>query len=168
MAEILLNIAPQHQETSFWCWAAIASMLSNAFHSPRSQCQIAGVYLNKNCCSSPVSCYQSATLDEVLERFEFSFPETCIGREISYEGLKVEIGRNCPLAIRITDDDEFSHYVLLIGFSESDATKQVGYIDPRTGVIRFSDYGNLARAIQHGCRWSHTYFIHPLPGAFNL
>ena len=90
-----------------------------------------------------------------------------VGKNVSFEYIKYEINRNKPLAIRITDDDEFCHYVLLIGYTEINSTQTINYIDSRNGVISNAKYSNLANAIYSNSRWSHTYFIHPLIEVMN-
>jgi hypothetical protein len=162
MTERILSITPQLQKTDYWCWATIASMLSEAYHHPMSQCQVAGAYLHKDCCTDEVSCYQSAELNTVLTHFEFSNENDYVGNAVSFEYLKYEVDHNKPVAIRVTDGG-FSHYVLLVGYSEMDASKMVNVIDPRYGTVSSKNFNDLANAIYPDSEWSHTYLIHPLP-----
>jgi hypothetical protein len=161
MAERILSLLPQLQTTDYWCWATVASVLSRGYNHAMSQCQIAGSYLNKDCCTNAALCFQPADLNRVLRHFEFSNENDYMGKEISFEYLKYEIDRNKPVAIRIMNN-RFNHYVLLIGYSEMSATKTVSVIDPRLGTISSKHFENLAAAIYPESEWTHTYLLHPV------
>lgn len=162
MAERILFIAPQLQKTDYWCWATVASMLSSGYNHPLNQCQIAGSYLDKDCCINEALCFQPADLNLVLRHFEFSNENDYVGNDLSFEYFKYEIDRNKPVAIRITNN-RFSHYVLLVGYSEMNDSKRISVIDPRLGTLDSKNFEGLAEAIYPESEWTHTYFLHPLP-----
>lgn len=160
MAERRLNIIPQSQKDELWCWAAIASMLSHAYNHPLGQCQIASFYLYNNtinCCSNPGRCRSMAELNLVLKKLEYQINEGYIIGRISFEYLKNEINSNKPVAIRVVNDEDYGHYVLLIGYVETGADQKITYIDSRYGSVRTVNYGSIARSVMETGRWSHTY-----------
>jgi hypothetical protein len=157
----VLNVAFQRQQTSAWCWAAVASMVSGWYSqqsgsSPLSQCAVAAVTLElPSCCSSSSidpNCVRLWGLDDALSKTGHYAGTNTSGDLNTVIG---QIDAERPLAALINYPG-IVHFVLVTGYS---VTQQLIVICDPAGsqpfstpvTAFFSNYNN-------GGVWGGWYF----------
>jgi len=158
----VLNVTFQQQQTSAWCWAAVASMVSVWYAqetggSALSQCGVAAATLRvPSCCSSSSvnpACIRLWGLDGALGAAGH-FAGT--GSSGGLDTVKGQIDVGQPIGALIKYWNGIFHFVLVNGYSD---TQQLLVVcDPAGGQpfsipvnVFFSNYNN-------GGFWGGWYF----------
>jgi Papain-like cysteine protease AvrRpt2 len=159
--EIVLPIPVMAQELRLWCWAAIASGVSQLGGAPfQSQCDVATKVIGLACCATPAACNTTQDLTAAIT----SIPMSCVATgPVDFSTLANQIqvaGR--PVGVRLLNRLDFSaHFVLITGCDpamqtviSTDPWGTVGMAAPRYRML-FSDvhnYGNWGT-------WTHSFII---------
>ena len=144
---MILPVTPQLQEDSVWCWAAVASMVSN-YYAQRgagnalSQCAVASLTLARSCCPSPpppVICHYQQNLQKALL---LSSHLNNVNQPSSAFGVVAgEVDGGRPLCAAYQYTNGALHYLLITGYDAP--TLQIALIDPMTGVLSHGPYGGF-------------------------
>lgn len=132
----VLPVSPQPQPNEFWCWAAVASMVTTYYASMGkpllSQCQIAGMTLNiPDCCTPkppPNSCLQLWDLTDALQRIGYIAQNSWtsdIGVPANEIAAKRVLG-----ALMYFKNSGVLHYVLVNGCNDTSGQESVYVTDP--------------------------------------
>jgi hypothetical protein len=159
--EIVLPVPVMAQELRLWCWAAIASGVSQLGGAPGlSQCEIATRLIGLACCASPPACNTSQDLAAAIT----SIPMSCVAMApIDFPMLANQIqvaGR--PVGVRLLNRLDFSaHFVLLTGCDP--AMETVIATDPWGTVGSAAPRYRMALADVHNYggwgTWTHSFII---------
>src|SRR5437868_815642 len=93
-----------------WCWAAVASTLAGYYFDdkpPLTQCDIAGLVLNQNCCPNNQACNQGQDFDVVMDRLNAKIIErqyvngpmnkTHLTRPMFFDDIRNSIDSGVPI-----------------------------------------------------------------------
>lgn len=132
----VLPISPQVQPNEFWCWAAVASMVTAYYGSAGkplfSQCQVAEKTLNiPDCCSSnppPDSCLQLWDLSYALQRIGYN-AQNSWALDISVPAKEI-VAKRVLAALMYYKNSGVLHYVLVNGCNDTSRQESVYVTDP--------------------------------------
>lgn len=131
-----LPITFQGQPNEFWCWAAVASMVS-VFHQSDdrpalSQCQVATETLNlPDCCGSaltPDQCLQLWDLCDALQSIGFK-AQSNWNADLSIVSQEIENNRVLA-ALMYYKRSGILHYILVNGYDDTSGQESVYIADP--------------------------------------
>jgi hypothetical protein len=136
----VLPVSPQVQPNEFWCWAAVASMVTAYYESAGkpllSQCQVAANALNiLNCCDSspaPESCLKLWDLSEALQSIGYNAQNNWFS-DISVVGNEIA-GQRVLAALMYFKNSGVLHYVLVNGCDDTTGQESVYVTDPAGSV----------------------------------
>ena len=131
-----LPVPPQIQPNEFWCWAAVASMVTSHYGSVGkpflSQCKVAAITLNlPDCCDSdppPGSCLQLWDLSDAFQRIGYS-AQTNWNSDISVPAGEI-LGNRVLAALMYYKNSGVLHYVLVNGYNDTPGQESVYVTDP--------------------------------------
>jgi hypothetical protein len=163
-----LSLRMQHQKHSDWCWAAVASSISEHFSrtSPWCQCKLAREMTKrkKHCCGHPFTknlaeeCNQPWYLDRALKIVKRLDGKAKEGR-LSYSQIKKQINEGRPVCVRIQWGREGAgHFVVISGCQKSSRGDRWLYVEDPF-------YGNSTWEFREFCtnyqyadgHWTHTF-----------
>jgi hypothetical protein len=164
MSEFLtLTMQPQIQPN--WCWAAVASSVSDFLRDRNSagafsQCQIACKILGQTtCCDDGGSdaCNQDSALDPALEVIGHLNGDP-IGGPISFDSIMTQTSPpySVPIGVRVSNGAQ-GHFLLIVGFNNDDGNQWVYVADPCYGPATY-DLNDFTNGYQ-GMPWTDTYPI---------
>lgn len=147
------------QEMGLWCWAAVSLSIDKYFNnaSTRSQCSIASFIKDRDCCNDRPACNEVAELHQALVhvgRFQRMFP----GR-LTFAAVRDSIRAGFPVCVRIGWWPSGGHYVVITGYSVTDAGEPfVTVSDPlyESGSWPYDEFAFSYFGIG---RWTHTYLV---------
>lgn len=123
MAEQTLSVQLMAQDQTSWCWAAIASAMSEyTLATSKAQCEIVGEVTNDAaCCAHPEQHNTTADLDNVLNSLGISC-EAFLSSRFEYTDVRPRIvDARRPVGARIVDNQNGqAHYVLIVGCDDDD------------------------------------------------
>ena len=162
MPETVLPVPVMAQELRLWCWAAIASGLSQLPSSPQflRQCDVATRLVAPSCCSTPAGCNVTRDLDAAVQ----AIPMSCsVTAQLPFGTVADQIvNRGHPVGLRILNRFDFTaHFVLLTGCDP--AVQAVISTDPwgtpgapaprwRMDFSALQNYGGWGT-------WTHSFLI---------
>lgn len=128
---------PTQQPNPYWCWAAVASMVSTHYSAGGGQaltpCQVANKTLafpNCDCCASdpaPDQCQVAWDLPRALNAIGHLGHATLPG---NFDTVKGEISQNRLLCALMQYRTGSLHYLLLTGYDETPESGVILLIDP--------------------------------------
>jgi hypothetical protein len=162
MAETVLSVPVMAQELRLWCWAAIASGVSQLVGSPQflRQCDVATRVVGQACCSTPASCNVPRDLDAAIN----AIPMSCsVNGRLPFSTLVFQIETlRRPVGLRMLNRFDFTaHFVLITGCDpavqtviSTDPWGTVGAAAPRYRVnfATLENYGGWGM-------WTHSFII---------
>jgi hypothetical protein len=157
-----LQFEMQHQQETYWCWAATSVSVSR-FYESRSdwtQCGMANAELKqRTCCHDGATpkCNVTNVLDSPLQRAEVL--ERWQKGTLSFDELQREIDAGRPVAWRIEWPDQTGHFAVIEGYQNSER-RLVAVEDPWTGSVDIPFDTLLAGRYPGQGRWTHSYFTH--------
>lgn len=132
----VLAIAPQVQPNEFWCWAAVASMVTAYYGSEGkpllSQSQVAEKTLNIADCSAPGSCLQLWDLSDALQRIGYT-PKNNWSADIGVPANEI-LAKRVLAALMYYKNSGVLHYVLVNGCNDAVGQESVYVTDPAGSV----------------------------------
>lgn len=159
--ERALPISFQQQLTSAWCWAAVASMVSDWYSragggQSLSQCGVANSTLNTPCCTPSginPSCSKLWGLDQALTTIRHY---AGAGSSGGFNVVTNQIDAGRPIGALMKYWSGIFHFVLVSGYS---AERQLIVVCDPAGLRPFSTpvasfFGNY----NNGAVWSGWYF----------
>ena len=162
MAETVLPVPVMAQELRLWCWAAIASGVSQLPGSPQflGQCDVATRVVGLSCCAAPAACNLTRDLDVAIRAISMS---CMVDGQVPFSTLSTQIlsfGR--PVGLRMLNRLDFTaHFVLITGCDpavqtviSTDPWGPVGALAPRYRM----DFSALANYGGWGI-WTHSFLI---------
>lgn len=131
----VLPITFEVQSNEYWCWAAVASMVSAYYQSSGrpalSQCQVAEKTLNLPDCSSkptPAPCLQLWDLCDALQSIGFN-PQNNWTADLGIVSQEVQSSRVLG-ALMYYKKSGILHYLLVNGYDDSAGHECVYVADP--------------------------------------
>lgn len=113
VAEKMLPVNYQYQQTQSWCWAATSSMICYYYERPAQQCQIVGLFMNYNCCGNPYPCLnRPGQLYEIQQLFGTVGLTSNLGGPLSFDQIQSEIDAGRPVIVAYTGS--FAGHVVVI------------------------------------------------------
>lgn len=155
----------QHQKVEFWCWAAVASSVSQHY-SPASQltqCVVANAVLGTTqCCFNENACNRMATLEGALTRTGNLPPNGVKGAPATPVELRTQIRdarRVVGCGIRWADTR--GHFVVLHGlYLDGNGVVWVTVADPKYGPSEYP-YDSFVSRYRETGRWVVSYATKP-------
>lgn len=160
--EVVLSVPVMAQELRLWCWAAIASGVSQLPGSPGflRQCDVATRVIGLSCCTAPAACNQTRALDAAI----LAIPMSCFPTgPLDFGTLadRIAVARR-PVGVRLLNRlDGSAHFVLITGCDaavqtviSTDPWDTPGLPAPRYRM-HFSALGNYGG---WGV-WTHSFII---------
>ena len=129
----LLVVPVQIQRNPYWCWAAVASMISQYYKNPSSQCAVATATLQIpgcDCCvtePTPNECQTWWDLPRALESVGHYRADDGLGE---FATIVQEIELERPLCALMQYRAGPRHYVLLTGYDDVSGHESVFVLDP--------------------------------------
>jgi hypothetical protein len=129
-----LPISPQIQPNEYWCWAAVASMVTAHYGSVGkpllSQCQVAAATLNLPGCEDPTpqSCLQLWDLSDALQRIGYN-AQASWNSDITVPANEIAAKRVLA-ALMYYKNSGVLHYVLVNGCNDVPGQESVYVTDP--------------------------------------
>jgi hypothetical protein len=158
---VTLPFNMETQLQSEWCWSAVAVSVAR-FYQPSStitQCDLAQLELNNDCCADPSACNQQNTLETSLNSVGH-FNEMVFS-PLAFDETDNEIDGKRPVGCRIGWFLGGGHFVIIHGTatesSGGSAKQWVAVADPKFGP---ADYliGDFTNAYRQGeGEWTHSY-----------
>jgi hypothetical protein len=135
----VLPVSPQVQPNEYWCWAAVASMVTGYYarlgRPSLSQCQVAQKTLNvADCSGSNAACLQLWDLCDALQKLGYS-PQNDWTSDIGAVSNEIQQKRVLAALMYFTNSGVL-HYVLVNGCD--DASETVYVTDPAGPVGQVS------------------------------
>jgi hypothetical protein len=132
----VLPVSCQVQSNEFWCWAAVASMVTGYYKSMGkpffSQCQVAGTTLDvPDCCTPsplPNPCLQLWDLADALERIGYNSQNNGT-EDINVPATEIAAKRILA-ALMYYKNSGVLHYVLVNGCDDTTGKESVYVTDP--------------------------------------
>jgi hypothetical protein len=155
-----LEFAMEHQNETFWCWAATSVSVSHYYKSDSSWTQCRMVNAERQlttCCrdGSATGCNVPNVLQSPLERVHVL--DRWQRGSVSFDRIREEIDAGRPLAWRIEWPDGTGHFAVIEGY-QSTGSRLVAVEDPWTGSVDVP-YASIERGRYRGNgKWTHSYF----------
>jgi hypothetical protein len=162
----------EKQRRDKWCWAAVSASIDRYFFPKSSwtQCRIAHslavkkelpqISVKADCCGTPESCNQVASLGDALQAI--GRLNKVLPRALTFQELCDEIDQNRPVGVRIGWLDGGGHFVAVNGYYLSSGNQIVHVADPLFGpsVLYYQDFANCYQFWNDGGGfWTHSYYI---------
>jgi len=160
---LVVAIEAQAQLETNWCWAAVASSISQYVSVAFSQCEIVNQQVGRtDCCINPSSsnCNQSGYLDQALQFVNcFAYEED---QASSYTEVRGALLTNLPPCIRIGWSGGGGHFIIIKGLDPNGSAAPAAFSllvsDPIYGDS-WVTYEALTNGLYQGSgTWTNTYF----------
>lgn len=161
----MFSFSIEKQEQENWCWASVAKAVRDWFGNsdPLSQCEIASLFLDQDCCGDMAKtevCDRQIALEEVLQRFgmldKSRGPQT-------FKKAKRHFKRSggAPICLRIQwrQSAREGHFLLATGATKSVNGRFITVSDPANGSSKRVQYDTLLSNYKGAGSWSDTYFV---------
>ena len=161
----LFGFSIEKQEQENWCWASVAKAVRDWFgnNDPLSQCEIASLFLDQDCCGSMSKseyCDRQVALEVVLQ--ELGMLEKS-RRSLTFKKTKRHFTRSggTPICLRIQwrQSVRKGHFLLATGATKSINGKFITVSDPSNGSSKNVQYDTLLSNYNGAGSWSDTYFV---------
>jgi Papain-like cysteine protease AvrRpt2 len=153
----------QTQEQTEWCWAAVASAISQCFGGTLSQTDVAVAVVGPFCRTQPKSdsCNSEQELDVALGKtgnLARASRGTCLPSDVEQEVIQSQHPLCCRIQWSGVNAGK-AHFVAIAGYDS--ATQEVCVADPRDGSYHWLQMSDLANAYDGDGRWDATYWTMP-------
>jgi hypothetical protein len=150
---------------SLWCWAAVASSISQLFDGDAfmSQQEIVSAVKGMPHCNVQDNfapdCNQTAALEDALNQINH-FQEA-INEPVNGEVIKEQLRMNKPVGVQLAYDRGGTHFIVIYGYADFGAglwlnigDPQQSFDDPGTKTVQYDSLANFSNGT-----WSRTYLI---------
>jgi hypothetical protein len=154
----LLRVRVPRQEQKNWCWAAVASGVSEAYTGAAvRQCVIASGVTKKKCCpNGSTACDKAKPLPAALgKNYRDRFTDPA---HRTPDFVKSHIDTGYPLGVRIHRRHSGSgHFVVISGYLEVGGELDLYVCDPQYGTREPWRFDSFLRNYEQGGYWHHSY-----------
>lgn len=149
------GFAVRVQDRTEWCWAALTQgVLANNQGTQLSQCEIASIFLAKQCCGDSGAENRPQKLSEVLTKFALLDGQPIYG-PVPEARVIDEIDRGRPVCI-LLDFTTRAHVVGICGYKRGfDGALRLLIMDSRSGAPAIETAANPFK--YDGAYWGWTY-----------
>jgi len=161
---IISGFQIQSQKMSLWCWAAVASSISQHFDGDGflTQQQIVSAVQGKPHCNVsdnfPPDCNQTASLETALLQINH-LQQAAINEPVDPDIIKQQILNNKPVGVQLAYGSGDTHFIVIYGYADFGSNlwlnvgdPQASFDEPGTKTVLY----NSLLSFSNGS-WSRTY-----------
>jgi len=152
-----LSVTVPHQDTPFWCWAAVASGIAYSYGNVTfPQHVVASGVLGVTCQPNgvkPPDCNCAGSLADALCVTD-NLWDSPVMRSYSFPEVYRAIKAKRPLCVRGEDSNKAGHFVVIFGYSTNGLHLLIA--DPSEG-IQFPTFDRFVKAYRGIYAWNTTY-----------
>jgi hypothetical protein len=155
-----LEFAMQHQDETFWCWAATSVSVAHYYENASNWTQCRMVNEERRlttCCRDGAApgCNVPNVLQSPLERVDVL--DRWQRGSVSFDRIREEIDAGRPLAWRIQWPDGTGHFAVIEGYQSSNR-RLLAVEDPWTGSVDVPFASLQSGRYRGNGKWTHSYF----------